>query len=121
MPKKNTIQDSILQFLATSETGEGYSVKEIAVATGRDMAYTRTSLNAMCHERVLKKQIKKKNNITPDCLDNTFSTKNKIQYKTSIITNRRFLFFIASRKFINKNPKKIINPINPVLIITSKY
>ena len=61
MPKKNTIQDSILQFLATSEAGEGYSVKEIAVATGRDMAYTRTSLNAMCHERVLKKQIKSVN------------------------------------------------------------
>tara|TARA_R100001510_G_C7652140_1_gene209949 strand:+ start:490 stop:768 length:279 start_codon:yes stop_codon:yes gene_type:complete len=62
MPKKNTIQDSILQFLATSETGEGYSVKEIAAATGRDMAYTRTSLNAMCYERLIKRQVKMINN-----------------------------------------------------------
>ena len=59
MPKENTIRDSILQFLAANETGEGYSVKEIATVTGKGMDYVRNNLNAMCHERLIKKQIKR--------------------------------------------------------------
>ena len=62
MPKKNTIRSSILEFLATNKTGEGYSVNEIAAATGRDAAYTRNSLNAMCYERLIKRQVKIINN-----------------------------------------------------------
>jgi len=61
MTKKNTIRDCILQFLATSETGEGYSVAEISKACKKDHAYTRNILNSLCFERVVKKQAKDSN------------------------------------------------------------